>query len=243
MLQTITEVRAAYSGEDVAASYVDKRFTSALTALLHERQVQEVNRTFARCAPSAALELAPGPGRITRHVHTAGKLICVEYNQCMIDVAKKARACPAQWIRGDGFALPLDCRFDLVYSFRFIRHFRRADRDRLYAEIRRVLTPGGILLMDAVNRTVSEPLRRSNPRDYTVYDKLYEGTSELEVELTDSGFELVSATPVQRFFSAQSRVQNIVGPRWPRLCRKLIKILESVRQGPALEWIVTCRRV
>ncbi|HXG11715.1 MAG TPA: class I SAM-dependent methyltransferase, partial [Gemmataceae bacterium] len=45
----------------------------------------------------------------------------------------------------------IDQIFDLVYTFRFVRHFRRSDRERLYVQVRRVLKPGGYFVLDAVN--------------------------------------------------------------------------------------------
>ena len=96
--------------------------------------------------------------------------------------------------------------------------------------------------MDAVNAQVSAPLRAADPASYPIYDKLYENEAELKAELADAGFELLRAEPVQRWFPLQYRLQILLGPRSPFLCRAAIRGLEKLRRGPALEWIVTCRR-
>lgn len=243
------QLQQSYKDHQVAAGYVQQRFSDELNRLLHERQVAVVNRVAKRLTSGRILEIAPGPARVTRDVRHSGLVVCLEYNQSMIDVGRQAgqvakewqNTCPL-WIRGDAFALPFRQCFDFVYTFRFIRHFHYQDRARLYAEISRVLRPGGWLVFDAVNERVSRPLREAYPEHYTLYDKLYRDVAELRCELAGAGFELADIEPVQRWYRAQYRVQVLLGPRSRRLCRLLIRALELMRRAPALEWIVTCRR-
>jgi ubiquinone/menaquinone biosynthesis C-methylase UbiE len=160
-------------------------------------------------------------------------------------IAEGRNRCPehVRWVQGNAFELPFEAsEFDFAYSFRFVRHFHREDRDRLYAQLFRVMRPNGILVLDAVNAQVSAALRKASPESYPIYDKLYADEAELRTELVDAGFEVLSLIPVQRSFSLQSKVQNLVGPRSRRMCRWMILALESIRRGPALEWIVTARK-
>lgn len=241
-LRSETEIQSAYSSPDVAASYIDCRFVAPLMALMHRRQVAAVNGLLARQRPEQTLEIAPGPGRITRHVAEIGRLTCLEFNAAMIDQARPACRPSIQWIQGNAFELPFEESFDCVYSFRFVRHFQDQDRSRLYAQIARVLRPGGQLLLDAVNERVSLPRRRAQPQDYPVYDKLYRSVDELHRELAPHGLVLESAQPVLRWFSVQSRVQTLIGPRSDWLCRRIIAGLEAIPSTAPLEWIVQCRR-
>jgi SAM-dependent methyltransferase len=241
-LGTEEEIKGYYAGRATAAGYVQHRFTSELHALLHDRQVAAVQRAFDRARPAWALEIAPGPGRLTRAVRPTGQLVCVEFNAGMVEQGRAA--CDPQrcrWVRGDGFRLPVGPVFDLAYSFRFIRHFRSADRARLYAEVRRVLRPGGWLVFDAVNERVSRPLREARPQEYPVYDELYR-PDELRSELAAAGFTDVSLEPVQRWWGLQSRSQVLLGPRANWLNRLLIRAAERLPRREGLEWIVTCRR-
>ena len=64
---------------------------------------------------------------------------------------RPVRACEPRLVQADAFQLPFKTPFDLVYSFRLIRHFERPDRLRLYRQIAAVLRPGGRLVFDAVN--------------------------------------------------------------------------------------------
>lgn len=238
---TEAEIKAAYHGESTARDYVAERFESQLMRMLHEAQVREVNRVMTANRPRRTLEIAPGPGRVTREVNPAGELVCLEYNEGMIEEGKRACGDHVEWHRGDAFDLPFESSFDLVYSFRFVRHFRRADRERLYQQVRRALKPGGRLIVDAVNAQVSASLRQSNPEAYSVYDKLYQDEAELQQELSDAGFVIEQLTPVQRWFRLQYQVQVLVGPRSDWLARKLIRSAETLSRGAALEWVVTCR--
>jgi ubiquinone/menaquinone biosynthesis C-methylase UbiE len=237
-----TELQQAYQGEALAARYVDQRFASELHRLLHDRQVAAVQQQMNRARPEKILEIAPGPGRLTRDLQPTGLLVCLEYNEGMIGHGRPACGERALWVRGNGFQLPFGECFDLVYSFRFVRHFRRADRQRLYGEIRRVLRPGGHFVMDAVQARLSKPLRDAHPEEYPIYDKLYQ-LSELGVELNQAGLELVQVQPVQKRYTWQYRSQVLLGQRANWLNRLVVRGLEALPGREGLEWIVTCRRV
>jgi ubiquinone/menaquinone biosynthesis C-methylase UbiE len=235
------EIQQAYQDEAVAARYVDIRFASELHRLLNDRQVAAVQRVLDQARPQHILEIAPGPGRITRQLRPTGRLVCLEYNSSMIAQGRAAVGAPVTWVRGNGFRLPFAEQFDLVYSFRFVRHFHHEDRERLYREIRRVLKPGGLFLMDAVNRRVSQPMRDAHPEEYPIYDKLYRA-EELRGELTRTGLEPITLMPVQKFYSWQSLSQVLIGPRANWLNRWIIRGLERLPRRDGLEWIVTCHR-
>ena len=145
MISTKTEIKQFYADQATAESYAAERFTSELNRMLHKRQVVTVQGAIDRRRPARTLEIAPGPGRLTKDIWPSGLLVCLEYNEAMIAQGRSTTTCPAGWVRGDAFQLPFAPGFDLVYSFRFIRHFRRSDRERIYAEVRRVLRPGGVL--------------------------------------------------------------------------------------------------
>jgi SAM-dependent methyltransferase len=240
-LATEQEIKASYRGDNVASKYVAQRFHSELHRLLHDRQVDVVQRLIDRVQPAWALEIAPGPGRLTRDIRPVGRLACLEYNEGMIEQGRPACGSQVLWVRGDGFRLPFGPSFDLVYTFRFVRHFHHADRQRLYAEIRRVLRPGGYLVMDAVNERISRPLREANPQDYPIYDELYQ-PEVLRAELQQAGLEPIELQPVQRCYGWQYRSQVLLGPRANWLNRLVIRGLERLSPCDGLEWIVTCRR-
>jgi ubiquinone/menaquinone biosynthesis C-methylase UbiE len=240
-LATEKEIQQAYRGEETAAKYVRDRFANPLFRVLHEKQVRAVQRVIDRERPQAVLEIAPGPGRVTRDVRPTGRLVCLEYNEGMIAEGRAACGGKAEFVQGNAFALPFNGAFDLVYTFRFIRHFHREDRERLYAEVRRVLRPGGYFVMDAVNVRVSKPLRDAHPDEFPVHDELYT-PDRLRAELTAAGLEPVALEPVQKRYRLQHRSQVLIGPRANWLNNLVIRGLELLPARDGLEWVVTCRR-
>jgi SAM-dependent methyltransferase len=240
-LASETELQEAYRGDMAAAHYSAARFDSALHRLLHDRQVAVLQRLISQVRPRKILEIGPGPGRLTRHIQPMGLVVCLEYNEGMIQHGRPACGKRTLWIRGNGFQLPFGQCFDLVYSFRFVRHFHREDRERLYAALRQVLNPRAYFVMDAVNARVSKRLREANPEEYPIYDKLYE-SDELRSELIGAGLEPVEFLPVQKYFRWQYRSQILLGPRSGRTNRLMIRALEWLPRANGLEWIVTCRR-
>src|SRR5438045_1906482 len=120
MLATEHELQNAYQGERTASRYISERFNSELTQLLHESQVEAVRRAAARSGAQSVLEIAPGPGRLTRDVRLPGRLTCLEYNEGMIAQGRAACGDGVRWVRGNAFQLPFATAFDLVYTFRFV---------------------------------------------------------------------------------------------------------------------------
>jgi SAM-dependent methyltransferase len=241
------EIQKAYQDDRVAREYVSRRFQTPLGALLHRRQVRVVKRLIRDQAIEHAVELAPGPARLT--VDIAPLVESVTLIDASAEMLTEARrrlddrgsGGHARFLRADAFHLPLAGGFNLLYTFRLIRHFKRADRVRLYREIARVLAPRGWLVFDAVNRVVSEPVRaHARAGEYEHFDALLQ-PDELHEELREAGFEIVSLAGVERRFSALMMCQVYVAPRSRTLARGAMELLDRLG-GPPLEWIVTCRR-
>lgn len=246
MIEGVRDIREAYRDPAVAAGYIDQRFRDPLGAQLHANQAAALRRLIRRHAPAQVLEIAPGPGRLTTEVARLVKSgTVVEASAPMLAEARRrlgAAGAAWQFINADAFRLPLRREFDLVYAFRFVRHFDGADRARLYAGIARVLRPGGWFMCDAVNEAVSAPLRgEAAPGEYRHYDALHTPAG-LRAELGAAGLEVVGLQPVQRRYRTLRAVQMLVAPRSPALARLAMAVIDRSGGAP-LEWIVTCRRV
>ena len=245
MIRGVLEIRDAYRSTAVASQYVQERFREPLGELLHARQVDAVASIIERRAPERILEIAPGPARVTfdvaRRVNRAWTL--VDASAQMLAEARRRLDGGRGWklVQGDAFALPAAGPFDFVYSFRFVRHFELADRQRCYREVARLLAPGGLFLFDAVNDEVSAPLRRANPHEYVHYDALVRA-DEIPRELAAAGLQVVSLEGVQHRYGILRQLQLLVAPRSRPLARAAMEMADRLPGGTPLEWMVLCRR-
>ncbi len=246
-----SSVRKLYQDEAVAEAYIENRFTWTWSRLLHETQVNILNRTIAEHGIRAALELAPGPARLTTHVEGIERGVMVEASPEMVQVARRRlseKNLDSVWDlrEGDAFDLAsLERSFELIYTFRFIRHFESEERDRLYKEISRRLEPSGLLIFDVVNRTARARARAATKAtaegSLPVYDAIYT-EDEFRREMDDSGFEVLSLHPVLRRFGLQSWISYKIDRRVRPLANLLVRALESIPGGKPLEWVAVARK-
>ena len=247
MIEGHRPIRDAYRDESVASNYVQTRFMEPLGALLHRGQARALSATIDRLVPTRVLEVAPGPARLSLEAaeRLRGELVLLDASYEMLALARKRVEANSldrcKCVQGDAFDLPFPERFDLVYSFRLIRHFGLEDRLRLYEQFRRVLRPNGVLMFDAVNETVSGPLRRADPSGCLHFDALL-NREGITSELARTGFRVESLKGLQHRYPLLHKVQVLVAPRARWLATSLMRLLDSTG-GEPLEWVVTCRRV
>lgn len=234
-----SNIRSYYEDEDVAKEYVEKRFTSIWGQLYHKRQVEIVNHWVKQSRPKIILEIALGPARLTKEVDISNvhESVCLENSPSMIKIAKKELN-GTKWkiVRGNAFDLRLDTKFDLVYTFRFIRHFNLTDRKRLYEQVKRALKKNGLFIFEAPNYYTDRIIKKLVSKNkYLVYDKTWK-KRELKMELSQNGFEVIELVPtIKNFFpvAASSKIGSmalaIFFERLPGLFGKL-------------EWVVICKK-
>ncbi len=146
-------------------AFTGERFTSAESGQI---EIEHVHRYFlARhfCRGKDVLDVASGEG------YGAALLSQVARSVIGVDVADDAVEHAARnyprdnlgFRKGSGTELPLDdASVDVVVSFETIEHLY--DHDRFLGEIRRVLRPGGLLILSTPDRDIySPPDQPSNP--------------------------------------------------------------------------------
>src|SRR5262249_47699914 len=147
------------------------------------------------------LEIAPGPARLTVYAAATEWTYGVEYSAAMLRLAKarlaECRVEGWQFVRGDAFQLPLGAAtFDFVLCCKLIRHFAHADRLALLAEIRRVLQPGGHLLMDVVHAPATRWLHAKwGVPEPWIADYGFTAAT-FRTEMREAGFRVVRMYPV-----------------------------------------------
>lgn len=244
-LDQADELRGYYTDREVADAYMRKRTAQPLNGFLHRRQVKFLNNAVDQRNLSRVLEIACGPGRLTAEVAGVSSGVAVDFSPSMLRVARSRMTDRKDWnfLRSDAFVLPFRSgSFDAVYTLRFVRHFRLDDRRRLYEEIRRVLRPDGVFMMDALNREVSLPHRaKRGIESYHIYDVLYD-QGELEAELEEAGFRTVRMEGILKQFAWQQPLNRLrrfgLGP----LARLLIAALERLPGEKPETWMLLCEK-
>lgn len=106
-----------------------------------------VQRALSAVAPGrvpAALDLCCGTGAaLAPLTEIADMAVGVDFSPGMIAVARQRIGDRALVVRADALALPFAETFDLVVTFGAMGHFEPATQPRLFAEVARVLKPGG----------------------------------------------------------------------------------------------------
>lgn len=242
-LQNPSEIKEYYQDAGVVGEYLRRRTTQPLGAVMHREQVAFLNAAIAARKPRRVLEVAPGPARLTAELQPVPFGMAAEFSPGMIETARarvREAGLPWHFVRADAFSLPLGAgEFDLAFTLRFVRHFSLEDRARLYAEFRRVLRPGGALIVDAQNLAVRDA---GHVERHAVYDELYTPES-LARELEQHGFRMKQLQGVICHHRLQRRLNRLRALGLSGFARALIAALEHVPSRNPSTWMVLSERV
>lgn len=244
-ISTKSGIQEFYDDPAVVGSYLALRVREPFNTVLHERQIGFLNRVIGSLQPRRVLEVAVGPGRLSAEVRAASVMVGMDGSPNMLDEARRRtreRGLVWNFVRADGFSLPFATgSFDLIYTLRFIRHFDRGGRETLYRELKRILRPGGHLILDAQNRLVSLPHRlEQGMQNYKVYDELWL-RDELVAELEGAGLVPREVEGVMRRFAWQRRLNRLRRFRLGPPARLLIRALEWSPDRNPSTWMVLCQ--
>ena len=240
------KIQTLYDCKSVAEEYIKIRFSKPLGAVQHRIQVRAVNQTIHNYKARNILEIACGPARLTTEITGFENGVAIDNSHEMLSIAKHRVSNNSQWkfLNGDAFNLQIDDEFDLIYSFRFIRHFELKDRRRLYSNVSDLLSESGIFLFDAVHYEKPKCIQYFEKKgDMQIYDKIYLTQHELITELDRAGFEVLEIKEVVRHFYIQaviSRAAHLLGLN--AMGERVIAMLENLKFGRSLEWIIICRK-
>ncbi len=206
-------IQSRYQEQDIADQYEDSRFSTLLGRLIHVQEMNAVNEALS-FHPLRLLEVATGPGRISKDIRLGAKTTAIGLDSSapMVRLAQR-NVQNKKWsfVCGDARSLPFpDQAFDALVSFHFIRHLTAPERARVLREFYRVLKEDGVLIMDALNAergllarsldSVYHLTEQVITRDKGVYDVRYR-KSELQQELAGVGFHIQSMCGVARLYS------------------------------------------
>lgn len=176
-----------------------------LVPMIFEPYARDLASRAASVQPSRVLEIAAGTGVVTRALAEAlpehVEIIATDLNQAMLDCAATlGTRRPVTWQQADATQLPFgDASFDLIVCQFGAMFF--PDKARAYAEARRVLRSGGVLLFNVWDRieentfadTVSDALGKlyaaDPPRFMQRVPHGYWDTNIIARDLANGGFD------------------------------------------------------
>ncbi|CAJ0706273.1 class I SAM-dependent methyltransferase [Ralstonia wenshanensis] len=147
---------AAHGTDQVFSGSIPELYDTLLVPLIFEPYAVDMAARAAACQPKRVLEVAAGTGAVTRALARAlpatTEVVATDLNPPMLDrAAAVGTDRPVTWQQADAQQLPFaDGSFDLVICQFGAMFF--PDRPRAFAEARRVLTPGGKLLLSVWGR-------------------------------------------------------------------------------------------
>jgi SAM-dependent methyltransferase len=141
---------AAFTGS------VPKIYETYLVPLIFEAYAADLTARLVARKPARVLELAAGTGVVTRSLAGAlaasTTIVATDLNQAMLDQAQAiGTSRPVEWKVADALQLPFeDATFDAVVCQFGVMFF--PDKPKAFAEARRVLKPGGVLIFNVWDR-------------------------------------------------------------------------------------------
>ncbi len=123
--------------------------------VLHLIHTRAYEQAALYTAEKDILDLGCHTGYGTRIIRASGARVTgVDVSPAAIDIARqKYSSAGIEFLRLDGRSLPFaDCSFDIVTSFKVIEHL--TDHRQFFAEIRRVLRPGGRIILTTPNASM-----------------------------------------------------------------------------------------
>lgn len=234
-------LKKRWNDKGIAEHYTENRFSQPVWEFMHKKEVGVVNELIK--PGIKLLDLATGPARVAKDLKGDFTGVAVDYAEEMLAVARQ-HLDEKRWTiqKDDAFALNFsDKTFDMVTSFRFVRHFELKDRIRIYQEVKRVLKDGGVFIFEALNSNLDRYLFKeeyTGAANKSLYDELWT-KDELNKELNDNGFgtvKLVSNINLGRLYFALAKIL----PRG--ILQAVIGILDNLDFGKCFQWEVVVRK-
>jgi len=143
----------AHKGNDYQTSYdqvADEYVRRIFEELRHKPLDRQLLDRFAASVRDVgpACDMGCGPGHVARYLHEHGVQVCgVDLSPAMVERARGLTP-GVEFRRGDMLALDApDGAWAGIAAFYSIIHIHRDDMARALGELRRVLRPGGLLLL------------------------------------------------------------------------------------------------
>lgn len=216
---------SSIESDKLFAGRIPELYETCLVPLIFEPYAADLAKRVAARPIGSVLEVAAGTGVVTRAMAEALPesiaIIATDLNQPMLDyAASRVIARTVQWRQADAMALPFaDGSFDAVVCQFGVMFF--PDRPKAYAEMRRVLKPGGTFLFNVWDRieenefadTITRALQELFPADPPMFlartPHGYHDDATIRRDLHAGGFDATAKIDV---VSARSRAASARDP-------------------------------
>jgi SAM-dependent methyltransferase len=233
--------------DSVFSGPISRLYESHLVPLIFEPYAADLAARLAGREAGRVLELAAGTGVVTRALAAAlpasVEIVATDLNQPMIDEAAGIGTVrPVAWRQADALALPFpDGSFDVVVCQFGVMFF--PDKVKAFAQARRVLRAGGVLLFstwdriednefaDVVTAALATIFREDTPRFHARTPPRYHDTGAIARDVAGAGVgvpEIVTVT-------ARSRASTPMIPAVAYCQGTPLRNEIEARRGPSLE--------
>ena len=216
---------SSHSTDKVFAGSIPEFYDTYLVPLIFEPYAVDLAARLALRPLASVLEIAAGTGVVTRAMASAlpdaVSILATDLNEPMINHASAlGTQRPVEWRQADAMALPFeDGTFDAVVCQFGVMFF--PEKSKAYAEVRRVLRPGGVFVFNVWDRieenefadTVTTALQTLFPGDPPRFlartPHGYHDKKTIERDLAKGGF---TASPEITTLAARSRAKSFKSP-------------------------------
>ena len=233
------------NADSVFAGSIPQLYEAYLVPLIFQPYADDLAPRLAQRPVTRVLEIAAGTGVVTRALAAtlpeSVTIVATDLNQPMLDhAATLGTRRPVEWRQADALHLPFeDASFDAVVCQFGVMFF--PDKPRAFAEARRVLRPGGVLIFsvwdrieenefaDVVTTALASVFPDDPPRFLARTPHGYHDRDTIERDLAGGGF----ATPPRiETVAARSRASS---PRIPAVayCQGSVLRNEIEARDPA----------
>ena len=145
------------------------------------------------------LDIACGDGRIVQEDIKWGACTAIDSSVEMLNIVRDRFQTENNLItrQCDFLVDELPDKYDVVTTFRYIRHYDGYQRKKIYQKVRNALRDGGILIFDVCNIEYSmEDRKKAGWKGFNIYDVFW--TEEtIRNEMGENGFDVAYLLPVE----------------------------------------------
>lgn len=204
------QIKSYYEAQSIVENYEETRFETYPMSVVNELEriaVDEMLKFYLKGRPETTqiLDIASGTGRILEKLLDKGCCTVIDNSQEMLKVImNKFGDCKKlNLIKDDFLEASIHNKFDVITSFRYIRHFGNDERKVIFNKIASLLNPNGLLIFDVPNLKAEVALRNAiGWQHFNIYDVFWTKES-IQAELESYGFEVVRTVPIDAYYFEQ----------------------------------------